>query len=259
MHALYTLSAADSGRFLQNPREVAQIVGGQSEQSMQVKDQTLKKIRTLYVPEYLTVDTGHIDTYPNRFGYVSRRACVVFGRGSKEGRRGGHTRAGRVLARRRGGGAKYFFGGGISSHQVNTCICEGCVQVHPLGESFLLTVRLRSRPGKPNQRKGQNEKFIKFAHFCEFWCFSLGKQARFTLNFCSGMPLQKIHELTFLWFGLPGPLLIDFFLQLSFSACSPSKKSFSCKQKSSNCKLKKALTVSQEVPIASREAPKEQL
>ena len=65
----------------------------------------------------------------------------------------------------------------------------------------------RSRPGKPNQRKGQNEKFMNFAHFCEFWCFSLGKQARFILNFCSGMPLRKVHELTFLWFGLPGPLL----------------------------------------------------
>ena len=69
--------------------------------------------------------------------------------------------------------------------------------------------RFRSRPGKPNQRKGQNEKFMNFAHFCEFWCFSLGKQARFTLNFCSGMPLRKVHELTFLWFGLPGPLLKD--------------------------------------------------
>ena len=61
----------------------------------------------------------------------------------------------------------------------------------------------RSRPGKPNQRKGQNDKFMNFAHFCEFWCFSLGKQARFTLNFCSRMPLQKVHELTFLlvWFA----------------------------------------------------------
>ena len=67
---------------------------------------------------------------------------------------------------------------------------------------------IRSRSGKPNQIKGQNEKFMNFAHFCEFWCFSLGKQARFTLNFCSGMPLRKVHELTFLWFGLPGPLLI---------------------------------------------------
>ena len=65
----------------------------------------------------------------------------------------------------------------------------------------------RSRPGKPNQKRGQNEKFMNFAHFCEFWCFSLGKKARFTLNFCSGMPLRKVHELTFLWFGLPGPLL----------------------------------------------------
>ena len=69
--------------------------------------------------------------------------------------------------------------------------------------------RIRSRPGKPNQRKGKNEKFMNFAHFCEFWCFSLGKQARFTLNFCSGMPLRKVHELTFLWFGLPGPLLTE--------------------------------------------------
>ena len=48
---------------------------------------------------------------------------------------------------------------------------------------------------------------MNFAHFCEFWCFSLGKRARFTLNFCSGMPLRKVHELTFLWFGLPAPLL----------------------------------------------------
>ena len=66
----------------------------------------------------------------------------------------------------------------------------------------------RIRPGKPNQRKGQNEKFMNFAHFCEFWCFSLGKQARFTLNFCSGTPLRKVHEPTFLWFGLPGALLM---------------------------------------------------
>ena len=71
------------------------------------------------------------------------------------------------------------------------------------------TAYFRSRPGKPNPKKGQNEKLMNFAHFCEFWCFfSLGKQARFTLNFCSGMPLRKAHELTFLWFGLPGPLLI---------------------------------------------------
>ena len=26
-------------------------------------------------------------------------------------------------------------------------------------------------------------------------------------NFCSGMPLRKVHEPTFLWFGLPGPRL----------------------------------------------------
>ena len=60
-------------------------------------------------------------------------------------------------------------------------------------------------PGKPNKRKGRNEKFMNFAHFCEFWCFSLGKQARFTLNFCSGMPLWKVHKkkknLSLVWFA----------------------------------------------------------
>ena len=76
-----------------------------------------------------------------------------------------------------------------------------------INANFFGTKFFRSRPGKPNQRKGQNEKFMNFAHFCEFWCFSLGKQARFTLNCCSGMPLRKVHELTSLWFGLPGPLL----------------------------------------------------
>ena len=35
----------------------------------------------------------------------------------------------------------------------------------------LVTPPFRSVPGKPNQRKGQNEKFMNFAHFCEFWCF----------------------------------------------------------------------------------------
>ena len=44
-------------------------------------------------------------------------------------------------------------------------------------------------PRQTKPKKGPNEKFMHFALFCEFWCFSLGKQARFTLNFCSGMPL----------------------------------------------------------------------
>ena len=45
-----------------------------------------------------------------------------------------------------------------------------------------------------NQTK-ERAKHAKSSHefrpfFCEFWCFSLGKQARFTSRtFCSGMPL----------------------------------------------------------------------
>ena len=88
-----------------------------------------------------------------------------------------------------------------------------------------------TRPGKPNQRKGQNEKFMNFAHFWEFWCFSLGKQARFTLNFCSGVPLRKVHELAFLWFGLPGPLLIFLWCEITENGpfWAPKKAPFCCK------------------------------
>ena len=65
-------------------------------------------------------------------------------------------------------------------------------------------------------KKGPKRKVHEFRPF--LWilvCFSLGKQARFTLNFCSGMPPRKVHELTFLWFGLPGPLLIHVGLNIS--------------------------------------------
>ena len=56
-------------------------------------------------------------------------------------------------------------------------------------DQFLPLSQESPQQTKPKKRKGQNEKFMSFAHFCEFWCFSLGEQARFTLNFCSGMPL----------------------------------------------------------------------
>ena len=56
--------------------------------------------------------------------------------------------------------------GTIPNAAVQTCAREG------IGSGGW---RIRSRPGKPNQKRGQNEKFMNFAHFCEFWCFSFGK------------------------------------------------------------------------------------
>ena len=67
--------------------------------------------------------------------------------------------------------------------------------------SVLFLRFFRSRPGKPNQKKGQNEKFMNFARFCEFWCFSLGKQARFTSRtFVPECPWEKFMNWPF--FGL---------------------------------------------------------
>ena len=72
------------------------------------------------------------------------------------------------------------------------------------------TSATQTRVRKKNQTKERAKRKVhEFRPFLRnFWCFSLGKQARFTLSFCSGVPLRKVHELTFLWFGLPGPLLI---------------------------------------------------
>ena len=63
-------------------------------------------------------------------------------------------------------------------------------------------------PRQTKPKKGPKRKVHELRpFFCEFWCFSLGKQARFTLNFCSSMPPGKVHELAVLWFGLLGWLL----------------------------------------------------
>ena len=32
-------------------------------------------------------------------------------------------------------------------------------------------------PANQTKERGQNKKFMNFAHFCEFWCFSLGKKS----------------------------------------------------------------------------------
>ena len=46
--------------------------------------------------------------------------------------------------------------------------------------------------------------------FVNILVFFLGKTSTIHIsNFCSEMPLCKVHGLTFLWFGLPGPLLTN--------------------------------------------------
>ena len=44
---------------------------------------------------------------------------------------------------------------------------------------FSLLSKIRSRPGKPNQKGGGNEKFMNFT----LLCIALGKQTQFTSNF----------------------------------------------------------------------------
>ena len=64
-----------------------------------------------------------------------------------------------------------------------------------------------SRPGTPNQRKGQKQKVHEFHPFLWILVFFFGKTSTIHIELCSGMPRQKVHELAFLWFGLPGWLL----------------------------------------------------
>ena len=80
--------------------------------------------------------------------------------------------------------------------------CRGCSwKTHCNRES-----RRQTKPKKGTKRKVQRN----FAHFfLRILVFFLRKTSTIHIsNFCSGMPLRKVHELTLLWFGLPGPLLI---------------------------------------------------
>ena len=56
-------------------------------------------------------------------------------------------------------------------------------------------------PRQTKPKKAPKRKFMNFAHFCEFWCFSLGKQARFTFRtFVPECPCEKF--MTWPFFGL---------------------------------------------------------
>ena len=70
-------------------------------------------------------------------------------------------------------------------------------------------LQFQESPRQTKPKKGPKRKVHEFrAHFCVNSGVFLRKTSSIHIsNFCSGMPPRKVHELTFLWFGLPGPLL----------------------------------------------------
>ena len=93
----------------------------------------------------------------------------------------------------------------------------GFVPGGPLGAGVGKIVKSQGRKRNPNsgvapanqtKEKGQKRKVhMNFAHFFSVVFFLRKTSTIHISNFCSRMPLRNIHELTFLWFGLPGPLL----------------------------------------------------
>ena len=62
---------------------------------------------------------------------------------------------------------------------------------------------IRSRPSELNQRKGQNEKFMNFALFCEVWCFSLRNERDSHRTLVQACPREKFMNWPFflVWFA----------------------------------------------------------
>ena len=61
---------------------------------------------------------------------------------------------------------------------------------------------IRESPRQTKPKKGPKRKVHELRpSLCEFWCFSLGEQARFTSNFCSGMPPGKFMNRPLVWFA----------------------------------------------------------
>ena len=98
-------------------------------------------------------------------------------------------------------------------------------------------LRESARQTKP--KKGAKRKVHEFGPFLWILVFFLGKTSTIHIsNFCSGMPLRKVHELAFPWFGLPGWLL-KYFQHFSTSFAqgkNPQKSSKSVKHIPWKCK-----------------------
>ena len=145
---------------------------------------------------------GGITTLP-----LTRAACIlqylsITARGHTCSRAGGRGASKGTLM-----GSSQVWGTRVYPYPLGAGVCE---TKSKNGRSTPETLVSGVAPANQTKERAKKEKFMNFAHFCEFWCFSLGKQARFTSNFCSAMPPGKVHELAFLWFGLSGRLLILF-------------------------------------------------
>ena len=75
----------------------------------------------------------------------------------------------------------------------------------------VLSPLIRSRPRQTKPKKGQNEKFMNFVHFCEFWCFFLGKTStiHIELLFRNAPAKSSWTDLSLVWFAGATPDLIE--------------------------------------------------
>ena len=99
------------------------------------------------------------------------------------------------------------------------------------GDAILLKFLRFSRPcfhsgvAPANQTKKGPKRKVSWISpiFCEFWCFSLRKRARFTLNLCSGMPLRKSSwtDLSLVWFAGATPDSCSRMSLFSLKTCTP--------------------------------------
>ena len=98
-HALHILSADNSGRFLQNPREVAQIVGGQNAQSMRVIRSDLQKdYNFTFCWERLAISYLFLKT-----PCCSRKLSICISESQRTGGRDSNAHGGRVSNALNGG------------------------------------------------------------------------------------------------------------------------------------------------------------
>ena len=69
---------------------------------------------------------------------------------------------------------------------------------------MLAAHEMRSRPGKPNQRKGQDEKFLIASIFMNSGVFPWENKHDSHRIFVPERPREKFMNWPFFWFGLPG-------------------------------------------------------
>ena len=162
------------GYFLTNSRELSgNEKKPESRGFKKLSEFSISSLQSTKAPKILVllcfdaIREGAHDPWPISADFLNPRLSGLFSQPQSITQKGVHARL--LTAREREHWILQIFSrflvANLGVNSANTLLCDTLALSHLLSFSDIAQI-IRSRPGKPNQRKGQKEKFMNFAHFC---------------------------------------------------------------------------------------------